>query len=96
MHVFRLGRRPSAILQMGLWANSSGADAPTFANPDFPGVNDGPLTIGEITAKVEARGEVPRRCCWSPRPRITIRYGLRWSHGRVRTADQPLPANVRM
>jgi Alpha/beta hydrolase domain len=56
MHVFVSAAGLLPILQTGLGPNSSGAEAPTFANPDFPGVNDGPLTIGEITANVVARG----------------------------------------
>ncbi len=97
MHVFVSGAGLLPILQTGLGPKSSGDEAPTFANPDFPGVNDGPLTIGEITAKVEARGEVP--------PKMLLvsstadYYALRASLGRTGasgTADQPLPGNVRM
>jgi hypothetical protein len=97
MHVFVSAAGLLPILKAGLGPNSSGDEAPTFANPDFPGVNDGPLTIGEITAKVEARGEVP--------PKMVLvsstsdYYSLRASLGRTGasgTADQPLPANVRM
>jgi hypothetical protein len=97
MHVFVSAAGLLPILQMGLGPNSSGADAPTFANPDFPGVNDGPLTIGEITAKVEARGEVPPKMLLVTS--TTDYYSLRASLGRTGasgTADQPLPANVRM
>src|SRR6201995_792 len=97
MHVFVSGAGLLPILQTGLGPKSSGDEAPSFANPDFPGVNDGPLTIGEITAKVEARGEVPPKMMLVSS--TTDYYSLRASLGRTGasgTADQPLPANVRM
>src|ERR1700749_4178296 len=97
MHVFVSGAGLLPILQPGLGPKSSGDEAPTFANPDFPGVNDGPLTIGEITARVEARGEVPPKMLLVSS--TTDFYSLRASLGRTGatgTADQPLPANVRM
>src|SRR6201999_2056962 len=49
MHVFVSGAGLLPILQTGLGPKSSGDEAPNFANPEFPGVHDGPLTIGEIT-----------------------------------------------
>ena len=97
MHVFVSAAGLLPILQTGTGPQSSGNGSPTFNDPEFPGVNDGPLTIGEIVARVEARGEVP--------PRIllvnstTDYYSLRASLGRTGasgTADQPLPASVRM
>ncbi|MBR0874556.1 hypothetical protein JQ633_29655 [Bradyrhizobium tropiciagri] len=97
MHVFVSAAGLLPILQTGLGPMSSAEGAPTFDNPDFPGVNDGPLTIGEITAKVEARGEVPPRMILVSS--TTDYYSLRASLGRTGasgTADQPLPANVRM
>jgi hypothetical protein len=97
MHVFVSGAGLLPILQTGPGPKSSGDEAPTFANPDFPGVNDGPLTIGEITAKVEARGEVPPKMLLVSS--TTDFYSLRASLGRTGasgTSDQPLPANVRM
>src|SRR6201994_1202906 len=97
MHVFVSGAGLLPILQTGLGPKSSGDEAPTFANPDFPGVNDGPLTIGEIVARVEARGEVPPKMLLVSS--TTDYYSLRASLGRTGesgTADQPLPANVRM
>ncbi len=97
MHVFVSGAGLLPILQTGLGPKSSGDEAPNFANPDFPGVNDGPLTIGEIIAKVEARGEVPPKMLLVSS--TTDFYSLRASLGRTGAsgnADQPLPANVRM
>jgi hypothetical protein len=97
MHVFVSAAGLLPILQTGTGPQSSADEAPTFANPDFPGVNDGPLTIGDIIAKVEARGEVPPKMLLVSS--TTDYYSLRASLGRTGaagTADQPLPANVRM
>ncbi|MCP3386137.1 alpha/beta hydrolase domain-containing protein [Bradyrhizobium sp. CCGUVB4N] len=97
MHVFVSAAGLLPILQTGLGPMSSAEGAPTFDNPDFPGVNDGPLTIGEITAKVETRGEVPPRMILVNS--TTDYYSLRASLGGTGAsgiADQPLPANVRM
>ncbi|HTK12595.1 MAG TPA: hypothetical protein VL402_02240, partial [Xanthobacteraceae bacterium] len=60
-------------------------------------MNDGPLTIGEITAKVEARGEVPPKMLMVSS--TSDYYSLRASLGRTGESgatDQPLPGNVRM
>ena len=97
MHVFVSAAGLLPILQTGTGPESSGDGAPTFASPDFPGVNDGPLTIGEIIAKVEARGEVPPKMLMVSS--TTDYYSLRASLGRTGasgTADAPLPGNVRM
>jgi len=97
MHVFVSAAGLLPIMQTGTGPESSGNGAPTFANPDFPGVNDGPLTIGEIIAKVAARGEVPPKMLMVSS--TTDYYSLRASLGRTGatgTADRPLPANVRM
>jgi hypothetical protein len=97
MHVFVSAAGLLPILQTGTGPRSSGEGAPTFANPDFPGVNDGPLTIGEIIAKVEERGEVPPKMLLVSS--TTDYYSLRASLGRTGEsgiADRPLAANVRM
>jgi hypothetical protein len=60
-------------------------------------VNDGPLTIGEIIGKIEARGEIPPKMLLVSS--TTDYYSLRASLGRTGesgTADQLLPSNVRM
>ncbi|MDO9712741.1 alpha/beta hydrolase domain-containing protein [Paracraurococcus lichenis] len=97
MHVFVSGAGLLPILRSGTGPGSSADGAPSFAQPEFPGVHDGPLTIGEIVAKAEARGEVP--------PKMLLintqvdYYSIRASLGRTGargTADLPLPANVRM
>ncbi len=97
MHVFVSAAGLLPILQTGTGPESSGNGSPTFANPDFPGVNDGPLTIGEIIAKVEARGEIPPKMILVSS--TTDYYSLRASLGRTGasgTADKPIPRNVRM
>lgn len=97
LHVFVSGAGLLPILQSGTGPHSSGDKTPNFADPEFPGVNDGPLTIGEIVKTVEARGEVPPRMMLL---NSTVDYAsLRASLGRTGahgTADLPLPANVRM
>jgi hypothetical protein len=97
MHVFVSAAGLLPILQTGTGPESSGNGAPSFASPEFPGVNDGPLAIGEIIAKVEARGEIPPKMLLINS--TTDYYSLRASLGRTGasgTADQPIPANVRM
>ena len=97
MHVFVSGAGLLPILKSGTGPESSATGAPTFENPEFPGVHDGPLTIGEIIAKVEVRGEVPPRMLMLSS--TTDFYSLRASLGRTGakgTADQPIPPNVRM
>src|SRR5215467_4268143 len=97
MHVFVSAAGLLPILQTGTGPESSGNGIPTFANPEFPGVNDGPLTIGEIITKVEARGEVPPKMLLINS--TTDYYSLRASLGRTGasgTTDLALPANVRM
>jgi Alpha/beta hydrolase domain len=77
--------------------NRAATGTPTFTDPDFPGVNDGPLAIGEIIAKIEGRGEVPPKMLLVSS--TTDYYSLRASLGRTGasgTMDQPLPADVRM
>lgn len=97
MQVFVSGAGLLPIMQAGTGPESSADRAPSFADPEFPGVNDGPLTIAEIIAKVEARGEVPPRMVMI---NSTVDYlSLRASLGRTGgkgTADLPLPDNVRM
>src|SRR5579872_5777730 len=97
MHVFVSAAGLLPIMRTGTGPESSANGTPTFADPDFPGVNDGPLTIGEITAKVEARGEIPPKMLLVNS--TTDYYSLRASLGRTGPSgseDQPLPANVRM
>jgi hypothetical protein len=97
VHVFVSGAGLLPILRSGTGPQSSADGAPSFAEPEFPGVHDGILTIGEIVAKVEARGEIPPKMLLL---NSTVDYAsIRASLGRTGargTADLPLPATVRM
>ena len=97
MHVFVSGAGLLPILRSGTGPGSSADGAPNFADPDFPSVHDGPLTIGTIVAAAEARGEVPPKAMLL---NSTVDYAsLRASLGRTGpsgTADLALPGNVRM
>ncbi len=81
MHVFIIRREPASDPADRPWAKSS-SDETNFANPDFPSVGSGPLTIGEITAKVEARGEVRRDAAGLQLPPRDSPSLLRTSLGR--------------
>ena len=97
MHVFVSGAGLLPILQTGTGPQSSGNSTPNFADPEFRGVNEDPLTIGNIIARVEARGEVPPKMILVSS--TTDYYSLRASLGRTGasgTADKPIPPNVRM
>ena len=97
MHIFVSGAGMLPILTSSTGPQSSGDAAPSFTNPEFRGVNEGPFTIGEIVAAVEKRGEVPPRIVMVSS--TTDFLSLRASLGRTGgsgTEDQPIPANVRM
>ena len=97
MHIFVSGAGMLPILTSSTGPESSGDKAPSFADPEFRGVNEGPFTIGEIVAAVEKRGEVPPRIVMVSS--TTDFLSLRASLGRTGvggTVDRPLPANVRM
>ncbi len=97
MHVFVSASGILPILQTGTGPESSANGGPSFANPEFRGVNEDPLTISEIIKRVEARGEVPPKMILMSS--VSDYYSIRASLGRTGasgTADQPLPANVRM
>jgi hypothetical protein len=97
MHVFVSGAGLLPIMRSGTGPDSSADAAPSFADPEFPGVHDGPLTIGEIIAKVQERGEAPPRMLMinSTVDYLSIRASLGRTGGKG-TADLPLPENVRM
>ncbi len=97
MHVFVSAAGLLPILQTGAGPESSANGTPNFADPELRGVNEDPLTIGAIIARVEARGEVPPKMILVSS--VSDYYSIRASLGRTGasgTADQPLPANVRM
>ncbi len=98
MHVFVSGAGMLPIMQSGTGPQSSATGAPDFAHPEFPGVHDGVLTIGEIIKHVKERGEKPPLMLMLSS--TTDFYSLRASLGRTGgdggTSDLPLPPNVRM
>jgi hypothetical protein len=98
MHVLVSGAGMLPIMQSGTGPQSSATGAPDFAHPEFPGVHDGVLTIGEIIKRVKARGEKPPLMLMLSS--TTDFYSLRASLGRTGgdggTTDLPIPPNVRM
>ena len=97
MHVFVSAAGLLPILQTGTGPESSANGIPTFADPEFRGVNEDSLTISEIIARAEARGEVPPKMILMSS--VSDYYSIRASLGRTGasgTTDRPLPANVRM
>jgi hypothetical protein len=97
MHIFVSGAGLLPILTSSPGPQSSGDAAPSFADPEFRGVHEGPFTIGEIVAAVEKRGEVPPKVMMLSS--TTDFLSLRASLGRTGGAgsdEQPIPANVRM
>jgi hypothetical protein len=97
MHVFVSGAGLLPIMQTTTGPESSANRGPSYANPEFRGVHEDPLTIGDIIARVEKRGEVPPKMIMITS--TSDYYGLRASLGRTGasgTADRPLPQNVRM
>src|SRR5260370_10728272 len=97
MHILVAGAGLLAILTSSPAPQSSADAAPSFTDPEFRGVHEGPFTIGEIVAAVEQRGELPPRIVMVSS--TTDFLSLRASLGRTGangTEDQPIPANVRM
>jgi hypothetical protein len=97
MHIFVSGSGLLPILRSSPGPESSGNSAPSFQDPDFKGVHEGPFTIGEILAKVTARKETPPKIVMISS--TTDFLSLRASMGRTGgdgTAEQPIPENVRM
>jgi hypothetical protein len=97
MHIFVSGAGLLPILTSSPGPKSSGDAAPSFADPEFRGVNEGPFTIGEIVTAVEKRGETPPKIVMVSS--TTDFLSLRASLGRTGGTgieDQPIPPNVRM
>jgi len=97
MHIFVSGSGLLPILRSSPGPQSSGDAAPSFQDPDFKGVHEGPFTIGEILAKVTARQETPPKIVMISS--TTDFLSLRASLGRTGndgTAEQPIPDTVRM
>ena len=97
MHVFVSAAGILPIMQTGAGPDSSANAGPTFADPEFRGVNEDPVAISDIIKRVEARGEVPPKMMLISS--VTDYYSIRASLGRTGaagTSDLPLPSNVRM
>ena len=97
MHVFVSGAGMLPVMQSGTGPQSSAAGIPTFENPEFRGVNEDMLTIGDIIKRAKARGEtLPRMIMINS---TTDYFSLRASLSRTGaegTAEQPFPDNVRV
>jgi Alpha/beta hydrolase domain len=97
MHIFVSGSGLLPILTSSPGPQSSGDAAPSFADPEFRSVHEGPFTIGEIVATVDKRGEVAPKIVMVSS--TTDFLSLRASLGRTGGAgsdEQALPATVRM
>jgi hypothetical protein len=97
MHVFVSGAGMLPIMQSGTGPQSSATGTPTFANPEFRGVNEDVLTIGDVIKRVAARGENPPKMILIDT--TTDYFSLRASLSRTGaegTAEQPIPDNVRV
>ena len=97
MHVFVSGAGMLPIMQSGTGPQSSAAGIPTFENPEFRGVNEDVLTIGDIVKRVKSRGEKPPLMLMinSTTDYFSLRASLSRTGGEG-TAEQPFPDNVRV
>jgi hypothetical protein len=97
MHVFVSGAGMLPIMQSGTGPQSSATGTPTFANPEFRGVNEDVLTIGDILKRVKSRNEKPPLVIMIDS--TTDYFSLRASLSRTGadgTAELPIPGNVRV
>jgi hypothetical protein len=85
------------IMQSGTGPQSSATGIPTFADPEFRGVNEDVLTIGDVMKRVRARGEKPPLMIMinSTTDYFSLRASLSRT-GAEGTAEQPFPDNVRV
>jgi alpha/beta hydrolase family protein len=97
MHIFVSSAGLLPILQSGTGPESSANTTPSFAKPDFRGVYEGPFTIGEIVAKVEARGETPPKMILfnTQTDYLSLRASLSRT-GADGTTEQAIPAVARV
>jgi alpha/beta hydrolase family protein len=97
MHLLVSGAGMLPIMQSGTGPQSSATGAPTFADPEFRGVNEDVLTIGDVINSVESRGEKPPLMILINT--TTDYFSLRASLSRTGaegSAEQPIPSNVRV
>ncbi|HJZ19616.1 MAG TPA: alpha/beta hydrolase domain-containing protein, partial [Bradyrhizobium sp.] len=97
MHVFVSGAGMLPIMRSGTGPQSSATGAPSFTDPEFRGVHEDVLTIGQIIARVKARGEDPPKMLMinSTTDYFSLRASLSRT-GAEGTAEQPIPDNVRI
>ena len=97
MHVFVSGAGMLPIMQTGTGPQSSATGAPSFEDPEFRGVHEDVLTIGEIMKRVAARGEKPPLMLMinSTTDYFSLRASLSRT-GAEGTAELPFPDNVRV
>jgi hypothetical protein len=97
MHVFVSGAGMLPIMQSGTGPQSSATGSPSFADPEFRGVNEDVLTIGDVVKRVKSRGEKPPLMVLTNT--TTDYFSLRASLSRTGaegTAELPIPGNVRV
>jgi Alpha/beta hydrolase domain len=97
MHVFVSGAGMLPIMQSGTGPQSSATGAPSFEDPEFRGVHEDVLTIGDIINRVKARGETPPRMIMinSTTDYFSLRASLART-GAEGTTELPFPDNVRV
>jgi Alpha/beta hydrolase domain len=97
MHVFVSGAGMLPIMQSATGPQSSATGAPSFTNPEFRGVHEDVLTIGQIIERVKARGENPPRMIMinSTTDYFSLRASLSRT-GAEGTTEQRIPDNVRV
>ena len=97
MHVFVSGAGMLPIMQSGTGPQSSATGIPTFENPEFRGVNEDVLTIGDVIKHVKARGEKPPLILMinSTTDYFSLRASLSRT-GAEGTVEHPFPDNVRV
>ena len=97
MHVFVSGAGMLPIMQSGTGPQSSATGSPSFEDPEFRGVHEDVLTIGDIVKRVEARGETPPRMIMinSTTDYFSLRASLSRT-GAEGTTELPFPDNVRV
>ncbi|MGE5640880.1 MAG: alpha/beta hydrolase domain-containing protein [Clostridia bacterium] len=97
MHIFVASSGTLPILQASTGTESAANGIPTWENPEMRGVNEEPLAIADLVARVKARGE--------PLPRLmfvnstTDFHALRASLGRTGASgsvEHPVPDGVRV
>jgi hypothetical protein len=97
VHIFVSQSGQLPIMQTGTGPESSSTAIPSFDNVDLRGYIEEPLTIGEIVARMQARGETPPKMILLNS--VSDYYSIRSSLGRTGasgTVDLPIPANVRV